>query len=151
MPLPVNGRPLSPQRSASGRARRAGAEEAVAALLEHQTGQAAGPAGAGVDADAIEAHRRLGLDGMAVHDDLAEVAPRAQERLADPQQIVGALLVERHARAHAGVDEQIVAGLVAQLEALEELGVRARQALAQLGLQLLVVPASTHRRRSRTP
>ena len=50
------------------RAAPVGAEEAIGALLEDQAGQAAGPAGAGIDADAIGADDGLGLDGVAVDD-----------------------------------------------------------------------------------
>src|SRR5690554_4524353 len=116
----------------------AGAQEPVDTLLEHQAGQATGPAGAGVDADPVGAHDRLGFDRVTVHDDASQIAPGTQERLADPQEIVDRLLIERHRRIDPGVHEQVIAALEAELEPLQELHVAARNALAQMALQLLV-------------
>ena len=70
-------------------------QEAELALLEHQAGQAAGPAGAGIDPDPVGANDRLGFHGMAVNHDPAEIVPAAQKRLPDPEQIVRDLLIQR--------------------------------------------------------
>src|SRR5919106_2369495 len=117
----------------------AGGQEAKGPLLEHQAREAAGPAGPGVDANAIGPDDRLGFDGMPMHDHPPEVAPGAQERLADPEQIVRRLPIEREARVYPRMDEQVIAALEAQLEPLQEVDVRARDLLAQPVLQLLII------------
>jgi hypothetical protein len=44
---------------------------------------------------------------MAVHDDLAKISCAVEKLAPDPHEIVVALPIERNARAHAGVTEEI--------------------------------------------
>jgi hypothetical protein len=76
---------------------------------------------------------------MAVDDHPPQVASGVQERLPDPEQVVRRLLIEREARVDAGVYEQVVAALEAQLETLEEIDVGARDPVTKMLLQLLIV------------
>ena len=46
---------------------------------------------------------------MAVNDAKSEILGRGEKRLADPQQIEGALIVEPDPRSDAGMDKQIIA------------------------------------------
>ena len=62
-----------------------------------------------------------------MHNDLAEVRVRLEERRADPNQIVRVLGFERHAWPHAGMDEQIIAEGDGELECLEEIAMGLRQ------------------------
>ena len=78
--------------------------------------------------------RRL-RDRVAVDDDLAVVLARMQELVADPQQIVALLPLERNARADAGMDEEIVSFDVRQRQAAHELHMAARDAPADFALQ----------------
>ena len=62
-----------------------------------------------------------------MHNDLAEVLVRLEERRADPNQIVRVLRFERHAGPHAGMHEEIVAEGDGEFEGLEEIAMRLRQ------------------------
>jgi len=71
-------------------------------------------------ADAVCPEFRVETDAVPVHHDLAEVPIRIQELVADPEQVLGALLIEKHARAHPRVHEEVVALGVGCCEPLEE-------------------------------
>src|SRR3546814_1510824 len=64
---------------------------------------------------------------VPMHNDLAEIRVRLEERRADPNQIVRVLGFERHAWPHAGMDEQIIAEGNGELECLEEIAMGLRQ------------------------
>src|SRR5207302_5397805 len=55
-----------------------------------------------------------------------------KELVADPEEILGLLLGERHARADAGMDEEVVALGMRQSEVAQEIEMSRRQSLAQL-------------------
>ena len=95
-------------------------QEAALGALKYQTCQAAGPAGAGVDADPVGSGHRVLLDGVAMHHDLAAVAVPGEERLADPQEIGLALPRQRNVGANAGVAEEVVAEAESQVEPGQE-------------------------------
>ena len=57
---------------------------------------------------------------VAVHDDHAEILLAGQEGLADAQQVLPRLPVERDARPDAGMAEQVAAGPVTEREAAQE-------------------------------
>src|SRR4051794_26727684 len=78
-------------------------------FLDCEGGQRAGSIRPGVDADAVRALVDTIADGMPVNDDEAVIAIVEQERFADPPQVRLALLVERHARANPGMNEEVVA------------------------------------------
>ena len=61
-----------------------GGQESDPIALEHRASQRPADDGAGVDADAVRAHRRLLPRRVAVHDDGPVVELGRQERLADP-------------------------------------------------------------------
>src|SRR5438270_38029 len=63
---------------------------------------------AGVDADAVCALVHRVRYCMAVNDDTAMVLRVAEERVADPSQVLSVLLLHRDARADSGMDEQII-------------------------------------------
>ena len=71
-------------------------------LLEHDAGQAASPARAGVDANASGADCGLGLHRVAMEHDLTEIAWRAEKRLPDQDQIFSLLLIGLYGRADGG-------------------------------------------------
>ena len=73
---------------------------------------------------------------MAVHHDLAEVTVGLQELVSDPEQVLGALLLERDTRPDARVHEEIVALAMRHRETLEEASVARRQVLGELLLGL---------------
>ena len=60
--------------------------------FEDEASEAPGRVGAGIDPDPIRHHFRLGLEGMAVHDDFAMEFTRTQKLISDPDQ-VGVLLL----------------------------------------------------------
>ncbi len=84
-----------------------------------------------------------------MHDHLGQPLFAAEEVVADPQQVFFALLVQRHPRAHPGVDAEVVAAVGHQLQALEEGAVVVGQGLVQLaaGPQPVGLVAAPHRRR----
>ena len=57
---------------------------------------------------------------MTVHDDLAERLAGVEELVANPHQVFGLLVAQRHAGTDAGMDEEIVAGRVRKRQALEK-------------------------------
>src|SRR5260221_3966797 len=92
--------------SASGEAARAlsGLQERPALAVEHEAGELAAGEGAGVDADAVALDLGRVGDGVAVHNDLAEIDAREEKLVADPQHVLHRLLVERDARLDPGMD-----------------------------------------------
>src|SRR5687768_247977 len=69
-------------------------EEAPAFSLKHQTGEPSGEEGAGVDVDAVRPHLRR-IDGsMAMHHAGAKVGIAGEEGLANPDEVIGVLIIE---------------------------------------------------------
>ena len=62
-----------------------------------------------------------------------EIGVRGQELFPDPNQIVFILIRDRHARAHACMDEQIITLAMRDLERVEEMLVRLRDAIREPG------------------
>ena len=108
-------------------ARTFGLEQGDGVGLEHEAGEPAGPHRPGVDGDAVRVVLDHRHDGVAVHDLEAEVGGRAQERLANPDQVVAILRLERDARADAGVHEQVAADAQRQRAGVEEIQVLRRE------------------------
>src|SRR6266851_6428992 len=109
-------------------------QEAQLAPFEDEAGEPAAGEGAGIDADAVALHLRPRRDGVPVHDDHAEILLGEQEVVADPQQVLRGLLVERHAGPHPGMGEEIVALPVGERQALHEAAMALRQPLRQVAL-----------------
>lgn len=82
--------------------------------------QPAAMTGAGSDTDAVCFDRRRGRGGMAVHHDHTEILLAGQKALADTEQIVLGLTVNRQAWPDAGIDEQVIAFAVAGRQAIEK-------------------------------
>ena len=78
------------------------------------------PVGAGIDRNPVRMRFGLVDDGVAVDDDEAVIGAALEESVANPAEVLGALLGDRHARADAGMDEQIVAEAEAVGHAFEE-------------------------------
>lgn len=68
--------------------------------------QAARCVGTRVDIQSIGPQIRLAYRRVSMNDELAEVGFTRQELIADPQQVVFALLFEGHARSHASMDKK---------------------------------------------
>ena len=109
-------------RPGAGRARAGagGLKECHAVGLEQQAGEHTGADRPGVDGDSVGVVLDRRHDGVAVHHLEAEVGGRGQERIADPDQIVAGLGIERHAGADAGVDEEVAAEADGELAGVEE-------------------------------
>ncbi len=88
---------------------------------------------------------------MAVDDHKAVVAAIPQELLANPDQVFRILLLERHARPNAGVDEQIVAKADVELEGFDEVAVRLRHLFGELPRQAPVVVSAEQGATDRHP
>src|ERR1700722_18830283 len=79
--------------------------------LQHETRQPSGRIGASVDIDAVRPNIRFFGGCMAVDNDLAEILFVQQEVLADPKQVMLALLSQGNSWAYACVsEEEISAG-----------------------------------------
>src|SRR6185437_5093237 len=100
--------------------RSSGAQEAERVAFQHDAGEPPAEHRAGVDADAVRLHRRVRGGRVAMHHDEAERRLVCEKGLADGQQILPLLLLQRHAGADAGVDEQIAALPMPQAEAAHE-------------------------------
>ena len=84
-------------------------EKARLGALEDNACQPSGRIGSGVDVDAIGQYLGPLGGGMAVNDDLAEIGRAVQKLVSDPQQIFDALALQRNARTHARVAQEIFA------------------------------------------
>src|SRR5215203_4854436 len=115
-----------------GRRLMRGLQEPTLGTLEHEAGQAAGPARAGIDANPIDPSGGRFLNRVTVHHDLAAVAAPAEKRFADPEQVSFALLGQRDLRADPCVTEEIVTEAERQLEIVQERSMLGGEALLQL-------------------
>src|SRR5215467_2161053 len=95
--------------SATGRRSCPGRQKANALRFEGSACQPPGHEGAGVDIDSIRAHVGLLDRSVAVHHDFPEVGATVEERLANPQEVVAVLALERDAGPDPGVAEKIPA------------------------------------------
>src|SRR5688500_13008371 len=112
-----------PSRAGSGRGggvRLARLEEPALLALQADRGERPGAVGAGIEGDPVGMLLRPLDDGVAVDDDDAMVAPVVEEAFADPAEVATDLLVERHAGADPGMDEQIIAEAEAVVHPVEE-------------------------------
>jgi len=76
--------------------------------LEYEASQTAGCVGAGIYVDAVRSNVDFFAWRMAVDHNLLELPIMEQELVADPKQIVLALLCERNPRPCTGVGKEIV-------------------------------------------
>src|SRR4051812_8012286 len=95
-------------------------QKGARATFEHQTGQVAGGVGAGIDADPVRADVGLGGHTVPVHDDLAVVERREEKLLSDPNEVRRGLTIQGNTGPDSGMDEEVVALRMRQLQRLEE-------------------------------
>src|SRR5262249_31631030 len=79
------------------------------ARLENRASEPPRHEGTGVDIDAVRQNLWVRNRRMAVHDDFAEIDPACQEGLADPEEVLILLLLERHPRTYTGVADVVLA------------------------------------------
>src|SRR5664279_1118555 len=77
--------------------------------LDHQARQSAGRKCPGIDIDAVWADLDVAGGGMAVHDDLAEVAARREKLSPYPEQIALLLARQIDVRLNPGMSEEEIA------------------------------------------
>src|SRR5581483_1449679 len=77
--------------------RRSSRQQLTLRSLKHQARELVRAIGAGVDADAVRPELGVDSDAVPVDHDLPEVAAGFQKLVADPEQVLGALLLERDA------------------------------------------------------
>src|SRR5215469_15602749 len=95
-------------------------KEALDLSLKHNGGQATGEVSPRVDTNPVcPLHRTVGR-GVPMHDDFAEILGRTQELLANPQEVVFFLFIERDPRTHTGMDEEVIAEFPAKRQCLQE-------------------------------
>ncbi len=82
---------------------------------------------------------------MAVHDDLAEIGTGEEELVADPQQVLHRLTIERNARLDPGMDEIEIAFDMTERELAQEREMTRRQPIAQLALSAREVAVARRR------
>src|SRR5262245_5939177 len=74
----------------------------------------------GIEPDTPAIAVRFRLRRMAVDDDGVELPPVAEKLFADPQKVLLSLHIERHGRADAGMDKQVVANPNRQVQSAKE-------------------------------
>jgi hypothetical protein len=123
-------------------------EEAVLRSFQHHASQPAAEHRPGIDIDPVRSDLRLVGGRMAVNHDDAVVAVVPQEFLANPDQVLRVLSVERYPRPDAGMAEEIVAEADGQRQASQERPMRLRHFRRQLFRQggELAVDEPRHRR-----
>src|SRR3546814_4163292 len=81
--------------------------------------------------DAVAPHDDAAAGGVTVHDQVPMAPPRPQEFPADPQQVLRVLIFQGPPRFDPGVNEEVVARFVEQLQFPQEGEVRGRDRCAQ--------------------
>jgi hypothetical protein len=112
---------------------------AASGNIEHdqvQAGQAAGGKGAGVDADPIGPDVRVVGDGVPMHHDPAMRLAEVEEVVADIEDVLRSLPVDRDARTDAGMHEEIIPLDMMEREAAQPAQMPGRQEPGQLGAQM---------------
>jgi len=118
-----------------------GGQEPRSPLVEDRAGQPPCHESAGVDIDPVrEDVGRLGRS-VAVHDDLAEVGAAGEELFSNPQEVLLALAIQRHAGADTGMAHEVPARRQRHRQRSQELQVSRRDGGAQVFGGLLVIPA----------
>src|SRR3546814_21189894 len=93
--------------------------------------------------DAVAPHDDAAAGGVTVHDQLPMAPPRPQEFPADPQQVLRVLIIQGPPRFEPGVNEEVVARFVEQLQfPQEEYGRAACRARVLSYLEISVVDVS---------
>src|SRR2546423_119116 len=100
------------------------------------TGQATRLPRAGVDVDAVEPDIGMRHWCVSMHDEFAVVFIRVEKLVANPDEIVGILALDRNAGADAGVHEQKVSAAVTVVQALQEQFVGPREYRDKAAAQL---------------
>src|SRR5205814_228838 len=84
-------------------------QETPLLFFQHKAGQAAGGVPSRVDSDPIGANLWDQRWRVAVHHQFSVLRLTRQERIADGQEIISILTIERHARSDSGMAEKVVA------------------------------------------
>src|SRR6266481_3002418 len=95
-------------------------QESPARSFKNERRQVPGQIGSGIDADPVLPHDGRVRRRVAVHDDLAEIALRIQELVANPHKIAFLLLIKWCTGTHAGMRKKIIPDCFRELERLEE-------------------------------
>src|SRR5690242_12052050 len=118
-----------------------GREEPAIGAFEADRAQPAGGESAGIEADAVRPLDHAVADAVAVDDQLAELGVAVEEARADPAHVGALLVLDRHAGAQAGMDEDVIADLDPVLERFEESDVALRDVRLQQREQLGIIGA----------
>lgn len=97
--------------------------------FDRDAGQCSRSPRASVDVDAIVSNVRVRHRCMSVHNESSVVLRRIKELVADPDQVVGILMLERNAWTNAGVHEQEIAANEQIAQTLHEQFVCARKSV----------------------
>jgi len=89
---------------------RSSLQEIFGRTVKYKTGKDATSIGARIDANSVVADHRLRGDAVAVHHDSPMLGARVQKGFSYPHAVVVALLCQWHARSHATMDKEVVAG-----------------------------------------
>lgn len=99
------------------------------------TGQHAAAPGAGIDIDAIVTDIDMRDGRMPVHDDLSMIPLGNQKFVANPEQIMLILRMDRNGGAYAGMNEEKIAAFEGVSKTLQEQQMRLRKICAQRPMQ----------------
>src|SRR5579872_4337891 len=121
----------------------AGCEQTAAVGFENSACQAPRHEGTGIDVDPVGADLRLPHRRMPMDDDFSKINVARQKFVADPQQVVRALLGKWRARAHAGVAQKVPADRQRHSELVKKLDVVLWKQGTE-GLRGFFVALSTH-------
>jgi hypothetical protein len=103
--------------------------------LDGDAGQSSRAPRAGVDVDSIMPDIGMWHRRMAVNDKLSVVPCRVEELVADPEQVVEILPLDRNGWANTGMYEQEISAAKTRAETLQQQFVRARKGIPKAAVQ----------------